>query len=135
MASVIPKEVKKEIVDGWVAETTWKVCLLTTGFTYVFGTHNTYATLTNEVFGAGYTAGGKILTGRVGGYIETINHRINADDTAWPGATFANVRWVVVYETTGGKIRAVYDLTGYPYSVTSGTFTVQWAAAGLIQIS
>ena len=137
MASVIPKEVKKEIVDGWVAEPVWKVCLLTNTFTYVTGTYITYADLLasgREIVGAGYTAGGATLAGRVGAYVDTINRRIDATDTIWTAATFANVRYIAVYETAGGKIRAIYDLTT-TYSVTSGTFTIQWNASGLVKIS
>ena len=137
MASVIPKEVKKEIVDGWVAEPVWKVCLLTNTFTYVTGTHVTYADLLAsgaEVVGTGYTAGGQVLAGRVGAYVDTTNQRIDATNTAWAAATFANVQHIAVYETTGGKIRAIYDLAT-TYSVTSGTFTIQWNAGGLIKIS
>ena len=139
MANVIPKEYKKEIIDSLIAET-WKAALLTNGFTYVSGTHVLYANLTNEVpNGSGYTTGGATVTkyawGAGGtGYADTTNAVIDAADVAWTSATFANVRYVAVYETTGGKIRAIYDL-GADYAVTNGTFTVQWSASGLIKVS
>ena len=137
MASVIPKEVKKEIIDGYIAET-WKVCLLTNLFTYVSGTHILYANLTNEVIGTGYTAGGAAVTksawGAGSGYVDTVNAYLDGTDVSWPTSTFANVQYAVVYETTGGKIRGVYDL-GAVYSVTSGTFTLQWNPGGLIKVS
>lgn len=138
MANVIPKELKKEFIDGWLTET-WKAALLTNGFTYVSGTHVTYANLTNEVVGVGYTAGGNTVTkyawGAGGtGYVDTTNAVIDAADVAWTASTFNNVRYIAVYETTGGKIRAIYDL-GADYAVTSGTFTIQWSASGLIKVS
>lgn len=137
MANVIPKEVKKEIIDGYIAET-WKAVLLTNLFTYVSGTHVLYTDLTNEVVGTGYTAGGKSVTKAAwnggSGYVDTTNAMLDATDVAWTGATFANVRYVAVYETTGNKIRAIYDF-GADKSVTTGTFTVQWSASGLIKIS
>jgi len=133
MANVIPKEVKKERIDAFVAET-WKACLLTNVFTYTTGTYITYSDLDNEVVGTGYTAGGKDVAGKVMAYVDTTNARLDATDVAWTGATFANVRYVAVYETTGGKIRAIFDFD-VDKSVTSGTFTVEWSASGLIKIS
>lgn len=133
MANVIPKEVKKEIIDGYVAET-WKACLLSNLFTYATGTHVSYSDLTNEIAGTGYTAGGATVAGKVGAYVDTTNQFLNATDVAWTGATFANARYVAVYNTVSGKIRAIYDF-GADKSVTSGTFTVQWSGSGLIKIS
>lgn len=132
MASTIPKEVKKEIVDAWIAEITWKVALFISTLNRL--TQNLYSGCTNEVSGTGYTAGGTVLAGRNGAYVDTTNQRIDATDTAWTTATFSDVQFLVVYETTGSKIRAIYDL-GTTYAVTSGTFTVQWNNAGLIKVS
>ena len=134
MANVIPKEVKKERVDAFVAET-WKACLLTNGFTYVSdGTYVTYSDLDNEVVGPGYTAGGATVANKASSYVDTTNVKLSADDTAWTTATLALVRYVAVYETTGGKIRAIYDF-GADKSVTTGAFTVEWSSNGLIKIS
>lgn len=133
MANVIPKEVKKEIIDGYVAET-WKVALLTNAFTYATGTHVSYSDLTNEVVGTGYTAGGATVAGKAGAYVDTTNQSLDATDVAWTTATFANVRYAAVYNATSGRIRAIYDL-GADYSVTAGTFTLQWSASGLIKVS
>jgi len=137
MASVIPKEVKKETVDLWLLET-WKVCLLTHDFTYVTTTHVFYEDLTFEVpNGNGYVTGGATVSRSPwdvdSGYTGT-DAKIDAADTSWSGATFATVRFAVVYETTGKKIRAIYEFDG-DKSVTSGTFTIQWNAGGLIKIS
>lgn len=132
MASVIPKEVKREVIDGYVAEQ-WKVCLLTNSFTYVDGTHVLYTDLTNEVTGAGYTAGGAVVGGKVANYVDTVNCMVDADDTAWPASTFT-ARYAVVYNIVSGKIRCIIDL-GADYSVTSGTFTIQWNIGGIIKIS
>jgi hypothetical protein len=134
MADTIPKQVKKEVVDGWLLET-WKVALLDNTFVYDHTTDITYANVSDdEITGTGYSAGGALITGRTGGYVDTDDYYINANDTPWAGATFAvPARYAVVYETTGGKIRAIYDL-GADYSVTTGTFTLQWHATGLIKI-
>ena len=138
MANTVPKEVKKEQIDRFIAET-WKVCLLTSAFTYVTGTYITYSNLVNELpNGSGYTTGGatvaKYWWGGGSGYTGTTNVMIDAADTAWTGITFTGVRYVVVYETTGGKIRGIYDLVT-DRAITDGTFTINWNAGGLIKIS
>ena len=139
MASVIPKEVKKEIIDGYIAET-WKVALLTTTFAYVTGTYVTYADLLasgKEVVGSGYTAAGAAVTksawGAGSGYVDTTNAMLDATNVQWTSATFT-AQYAAVYETTGGKIRAIYDFLAGK-TVTGGTFTIQWNPAGLVKIS
>ena len=133
MASVIPKEVKLEIVTRWLpaTEATWKVALLTNAFVYASGTHVLYADVSaNEVVGTGYTAGGATLSGRAVAYDGT-NAYLSATNSQWTTATFT-ARYAVVYETSGGKIRAIYDFLDK--TVTGGTFTIQWNASGLIKI-
>ena len=138
MANVVPKEVKKEQADRFIAET-WKACLLTSAFTYVTGTYITYSNLVNELpNGSGYTTGGTAVSkywwGGGSGYTGTTNAMIDAADPSWTNITFTGVRYMVVYETTGGKIRGIYDLVTNR-DITGGTFTVNLNAGGLIKIS
>jgi hypothetical protein len=139
MANVIPKEVKKEIIDGYIAET-WKVCLLNATFAYVTGTHITYADLLasgKEVVGTGYTAAGQTVTksawGAGSSYVDTTNAMLDATDSSWATATFS-AGFAAVYNTVTGRIRAIYDFGGVK-TVTTGTFTIQWSGNGLIKIS
>lgn len=136
MASAVVKQVKKGTIDDWLAET-WKVCLLSNAFTYNSNTHITYATLTNEISGTGYTAGGATITKRAwgsgSGYVDTTNANLDANDTSWTGASFT-ARWAVVYNVADGTLRQVYDLGG-DKTVTSGTFTIIWNSGGMIKIS
>ena len=136
MANVFPKQVKKEIVDNWIAETTWKVALLDNGYVYDHTTDDLYTDVTGDELpnGNGYTTGGATLAGRAGGYVDTYDYYLDATDTAWASATFTNVRYLVVYETTANKIRFIFDL-GANYSCTNATFTIVWAAGGLIKIT
>lgn len=137
MADIIPKEVKKETIDSWLAEQ-WKACLLTNAFTYVSGTHVSYTDLTNEVVGAGYTVGGKDLVklpwGGGSGYTAEDGY-LKADNIAWSNATLSNVRYIAVYENTTAskKIRAIYQFPS-DKTVPNGTMTVLWNALGLIRI-
>jgi hypothetical protein len=137
MASTVPKEVKKETIDGWLAETGWKVALFTSASNCL--TQSLYSACTNEVSaaGTGYTTGGTTVTRRAwgagSGYVDTTNAMIDANDVAWSSSTFT-CRYAVVYETTGSKIRFIYDL-GADFSVSSGTFTLVWNAAGLAKVA
>lgn len=135
MASVIPKEVKLEIVTRWLAATepTWKVALFTTNQCL---SQSLYSSCTGQVSssGTGYTTGGATLADRAVGYDGTgLNAYIDATNTAWTTATFT-ANYAVVYETSGSKIRAVFDFGGAK-TVTNGTFTIIWNASGLIKIS
>jgi len=133
MASVIPKEAKKEITDGWVAET-HKVALLV-GYAFVDG-HDVYADVSGweHPNGSGYTTGGAVLAGRVSTNV-ALTAKFDATDTSWgPGASLTNVNYAVIYETTGGKIRDVKDLLG-TFSCVDSIFTIVWNAGGIVVIS
>lgn len=134
MASIIPKQVKKAITDGWAAETLY-VTLHTSTFPNTPGAYDVYADLTNELPTAGgYTLGGKEVTGRTSAYDGESAVLDATADIAWPSSTFADVKFVIVRNNTTGKIRAIYELTT-AQSVTSGTFTIQWNVLGLIKAS
>ena len=143
MASQIPREVKKEIMDGWVAEAEWRVALLSPAFSAIL-TANPYGVYVNYAdvepwelaTGGGYTKDATILWGRVGAYTGTSNENqwLNATDVQWTSATFI-ARFAVVYNYAAPKrIRAIYDF-GADKTVTGGTFTIQWSASGLIKIA
>lgn len=66
MASIIPKFVKKEITDGWVAET-WKLMLLSNSHTPNAGTQQYVSdVVANEISDTGgiYKAGGVAVSGK-----------------------------------------------------------------------
>lgn len=133
MASVIPKELKKVITDGYVTET-MKVCLLLN--TYVWAdTHSTYAEVSawEHPAGGGYTTGGELLAGDSSAYVDTVDAKYDANDTAWTTATLTNVAYAVVYDAVSGNIRAILDLDG-SFSVVNGIFTLQWSTSGIVKI-
>lgn len=129
----IPKEAKKEITDGWAAES-WKVALLKSGFSYVDGSHITYSNVSaSECSGTGYTAGGASLT--LSSSQDSTNGKLDASDVAWgPGATISDIGYAVLYNTTTGKIKDIKTVSPVG-SVTAGTFTLQWHASGILRIS
>jgi hypothetical protein len=136
MASVVPKEVKKEIVDRWLAaiEPVHKVALLV-GYTFVNG-HDHYADVQawEHAAGSGYTAGGNTLVGR-NTVADGTNYELDATDLDWTApTTITGANFACEYETAGGKIRALCDLSG-SFSVVAGTFTLQWHANGIIKVA
>jgi hypothetical protein len=76
---------KKEILDGvHAAADTYKIALFTDAAT--LGAATTAYASTNEVVGAGYTAGGVTLTGFTSGLADSVAY-ITFADAAWTNAT------------------------------------------------
>jgi hypothetical protein len=131
MASLVPRAVKKEVTDGYVAETTWKVALCTNAFS-PSALMVTYSDITNEVpNGSGYTTAGATLAGRSSAFVSS-DAKLDATDISWTTASFS-CRYAVLYETTGGKIRAIFDLGDQ--TVNSGTLTLIWNASGILSVA
>lgn len=95
-------------------------------------------TSSSEVSGTGYTAGGQALTSTT---VSTVAGGIvmwDAADSAWTSATFSNAYGCLIYAdalttpVADQGICAVYF--GGAYSVTAGTFTVQWSANGIARL-
>jgi hypothetical protein len=88
-----------------------------------------------QTSGTGYTAGGTSLSNVTwvlsGGVVE-----LDADDASWTTATFTADFAVIsaVSGTNSGGLIAALDFGG-TQSVNNGTFTVQFNAAGIIQLS
>lgn len=140
MANVFPKQVKAEIVTNWITESAnWKVALLDSGFVYDHTTDDHYLDVVGDELpnGNGYTTTGKSIGACVHDYVDTYDYYLDATvNTSWANATFINVRYVVVYETSAGKIRFIFDL-GANYSCTNSTFTIVWSTTplGLITLT
>ena len=134
MASLVPKQEKKLTTDAWAGQT-WKVALLTATFVYDHTVHSTYASLTNELVGTGYTATGAILAGKASSYVDSTTVMLDATDLSWgPGATFSNVKFAAHYDTATGLIRHLFELT-VAQSCTNSTFTLVWHSNGLVRIA
>lgn len=94
----------------------------------------------NEVTGTGYSAGGVALTGAAVTAAAPVATQLNfdANDAAWTGATFSSVRGVLVYDDTiatpTAKPGIVAITFGADFSVTGGTFTIQWNANGIFTV-
>lgn len=97
-----------------------KMALFTAGAN--LGANTTGYATANEVVGAGYTAGGNVVTG------VTINANngivyVSFDNVSWPGANFVARGALIYNDTQGGKSVAVLDF-GADKSFTVNTNTV-----------
>jgi len=131
------KSLANKEVD-WDSDTI-KCMLCTSAYTPDQDTHQYKSSVTNEVTGTGYTAGGATLTNPTVTYTAATNKLVlDADDASWASSTLT-ARIAVVYDsspaTDATRPLAVYQDFGADVSTTAGTFTVQWAAAGIVEIT
>jgi hypothetical protein len=139
MASLIPKFVKKEVIDVWVGET-WKLMLLGSGHTPNAATQQFVSdVVANEILDAGakYTAGGVAVAGKAS-MGDGNNYFLDATDVVIGTGATLNYRYGVLFQDTGNpatsKIRAQIDFVT-DQIVVNGTSTIQWNALGIIYLS
>lgn len=132
---------KLELLAGThVAGDTYKMALIKAAPTVTFGDSTTnigtpgtgtpsQANLgTDEVVGAGYTAGGAVLTGYSATQPGTVA-RLDFATLSWPSSTISATGAIIYNSSKGGKVLAVLDFGGAIIS-TAGTFTVTMPAVG-----
>lgn len=107
---------------------TFRVMLTTSSYTENKDTHDRRDDVTNEVTGAGYTAGGPTVTVTVAA-LDTANDRVvvTLGGATW-GSSTITARKAVYYKSRGGaasadELVAVVDFAS-DVSTTSGTFTL-----------
>ena len=118
---------------------TLKVMLCTSSYTPDQDTHDYKDDVTNEVTGAGYTAGGATLGSVQVTYTAGTNViMFDAADTTWAAATIT-ARYAVVYDSTpatdGTRPLLLYVDFGEDVTSTGGNFTITWNAAGIATIT
>lgn len=120
---------------NWAAHNI-KAMLCTSAYAPDQDTHKYRSSVTNEVSGPGYTAGGVLLAGKSSNYTAGTNtFTLDASDTQWPDSTLTG-RYLVIYDDTPSTA-ATKPLIGYvdfgaEVSTTSGVFTSVWDAAGIL---
>jgi len=114
-----------------------KVAMFTNSITPNFDTNTAYGTSpydANEVSGAGYTAGGIVLTAtEITVSSGTLVY--DAADSAWASSTITNARGALIYAdaSTGNEPICLINF-GADYSTTNGTFTIQYNASGIFTL-
>lgn len=120
----------------WVGDTI-KTSLHTSTYVPNQDTHDYFDDATNELTTAGgYTAGGVTLAGKTLTYDTASDEaRLDANDAQWTSASFT-ARIAVVWKDSAGAsstdhLMSYVDFQG-DETVSSGTFTIQWASNGVI---
>lgn len=117
---------------------THKVAMFTNTITPNFSTDTAYGVApynANEVSGTGYTSGGALLTTTAVSESPTGTLMWDAADTVWTGSTITNARGALIYaDALAGNNAIVLVNFGADYSTNAGTFTIQWAAGGILTI-
>jgi hypothetical protein len=118
---------------------TIKVMLCTSAYTPNQDTHVFKSDITNEVSGTGYTAAGATLANKALTYTGGTNViMFDADDVAWTSSTIT-ARYAVIYDATPAS-DATRPLLGYidfgaDQTTSNGTFTITFAAGGILTIT
>lgn len=127
ITSAICNSYKKEIFDGThAAGDTYKIALFNDAATLSADT-TAYAT-TNEITGAGYTAGGQNLTGFASG-LDGSTAYLTFTDVSWTSATITARGCLIYNSSKSNKAVAAFDF-GSNIVSTNGTFTVDFPGTG-----
>lgn len=117
---------------------TIKVALCTSAYVPDQDAHTFFSSVTNEVTGTGYTAGGATLASKTVTYNAGTNTlSLDAADVSWASSTIT-ARYAVIYKSTGTA--STSPLIGYvdfgADTVSSGgAFQIVWDAAGITTLT
>lgn len=118
---------------------TLKLLLVTSSYSPNIDSHDFRNDITNEVAnGNGYTTGGATLSGVSVTQDSTDDEAVvDASDVSWTSSTIT-ARGAVLYKSRGGassadELIAYFDF-GSDKSSSNGTFTVAWAAEGILNL-
>jgi len=139
MASGVYNQFKTEIMNkeiDLVADTV-KVALLDNSHSFDQTAVGWATPDANELAGSGgYSTGGAALASKAVTQ-ESTHGKFDAADTAWTSATFTAYHAVIYDDTPSSPADPLIcsiDFSG-AQSVSSGTFTIQWAAGGILTIT
>ena len=118
---------------------TIKVMLCTSAYTPNQDTHQYKSSVTNEVTGAGYTAGGATLGTPTLTYTAGTNVlMLDGADVSWATSTIT-ARYAVIYDSTPAtdatRPLIAYVDFGADVVSTGGSFDLVWNAAGIATVT
>lgn len=118
---------------------TFKLILVDGTYTPDQGAHRYKSSVTGEVSGAGYTAGGAAVASMAVA-VDAVTHKVSFSGAAvsWPGSTIT-ARYAVLYDSTPST-DATRPLVGFvdfggPIASTAATFAVTWDSSGIGAVS
>lgn len=117
---------------------THKLALFTNSITPNFSTDTAYGAApynANECSGTGYTSGGTLLTTTTVSESPTETLMWDAADTSWTTSTITAARAGLAYaDALAGNNAIVLVNFAADFSTVAGTFLVQWASGGILNI-
>lgn len=118
---------------------TIKCALCTSLYTPNQDTHQYFSSITNEVTGTGYTAGGAAIATPTITYTGATNVlMLDGADVSWANSTIT-ARYAIVYDdtpaTAATKPLIAYVDFGADVSSTAGTFSITWSASGIATVT
>lgn len=140
MASFVYNEFKGEVMNGTFdleADTVY-AALMATGHSASTADDNGWSSVSaNEASGTGYVANGDALSTKAVSIDDTDDEGVfDADDAQWTSSTIT-AYYCVVWDTTptvpADPLVCSIDFGG-AQSSSSGTFTIQWAGEGILNI-
>jgi len=139
MASGVYNQFKTEIMRGSIdlVNDTIKCALLNTSHSFAASALGWATPDANEISGTGYSANGETLTVTVSQDDSDNEGVFDAADVEWTGATFSAYHAVIYDFSVSSPLKPLIcsiDFGG-EQQVTSGTFTIQWAAEGIVNIT
>jgi hypothetical protein len=127
ITSTMTNSYKQDILSGTqTSADTYKIALYTSTATLDAST-TAYST-SNEVVGAGYTAGGNTLAGFTTG-LSGSTAFLTFTNPSWSSSTITARGCLIYNSSKSNKSVAAYDF-GSDVTSTNGTFTVNFPAAG-----
>lgn len=113
-----------------------KVMLATSGYTPNQASHKYKSSVTNEVSGTGYTAGGATLTSKTAG-ASSLTFTFDAADITWSSSTIT-ARYAIFYVDTGtastSPLLCYWDF-GQDEISSSGNFTLTLSSSGIFTVT
>lgn len=138
MANVVYNSLKRDLMLGAIdlADDTIKLMLVTSAYTPNVDTNQTRSDVTNEVTGAGYTAGGATLSGKSVTIDEENNEAVfDADNVVFSAATIT-ARAAVIYQSIGtadqDRLICYLDF-GSNITSTGGDFIISFSTNGILR--
>lgn len=129
------KALNKEV--NYVSDTI-KVMLCSSTYVPDQDAHIYKSSVTDEVVGTGYTAGGIALANKTMTYNGATNTiTLDADDITWSTSTIT-ARYAVIYDSTGTDSTSAllgYIDFGTDQVSSAGDFKITWDVAGIFQIT
>lgn len=130
-------ELMNKVMDLDSGGDTVKVALLDNSHAFDADDDGWASVSANEASGTGYTAGGQALSGQATSVDDTDDEGVwDATDIAWTTATITAYH-AVIYDDTptspADPLICSIDFGGAK-TATAGTFTIAWAAEGIINI-